>query len=46
MKTTEELAEYIVEEIEKEDIILAIKKYGTFKMKKKFKKLLKWWNNL
>lgn len=38
-----ELADYIVNEIEKEDFIYALKHYGCFKIKTKAKDIKKWW---
>lgn len=43
MQTIEELADYIVNEIEKEDFIYAIKHYGGFKVQTTAKQLKKWW---
>ena len=41
-----ELADYIVEEIEKEDFIYAMKRYGGFKVKTTAKKLKQRWYEL
>lgn len=40
-ETLEELADYIVNEIEKEDLKYAIKHYGCFKIKTTVKKILR-----
>lgn len=40
-KTIEELAEDIIDEIEKEDLKYAIKTYGSFKVKTTAKKILR-----
>ena len=45
-ETIEQLANYIVEEIEKEDFIHAMKHYGGFKMKTTAKKIIKWCDNI
>ena len=45
-ETIEELAKYIVNEIEREDFFYAIKHYGGFKIKTTAKKLLDWWDEV
>ena len=42
-QSIEELANYIVNEIEREDFIYALKRYGCYKMKTTVKEIRKWW---
>lgn len=42
-QSIEELANYIVNEIEREDFIYALKRYGHYKMRTTAKELRKWW---
>ena len=44
-ETIEELANYIVNEIEREDFIYAMKHYGSYKMHTTAKELKKWWED-
>ena len=41
-----DLANYIIEEIEREDFQHAYKRYGTFKIKKICKRIIEIWNSL
>lgn len=43
-ESIEELARYIVNEIEKEDFFYAMKHYGGFKIKTTAKQILDWWD--
>lgn len=43
-QTIEELADYIVNEIEREDFIHALKHYGCYKIRTTAKELRKWWD--
>lgn len=45
-ESIEELARYIVNEIEKEDFFYAMKHYGGFKIKTTARKLLDWWDKV
>ena len=45
-QTIEELAEYIINEIEKEDLKYAIKQYGCFKIKTTARKIMKMANEI
>ncbi len=45
-KTIEELADEIIIEIEREDFIHAMKRYGSHKMKTTVKELKKWWDDV
>lgn len=42
-QSIEELANYIVNEIEREDFIYALKHYGCYKIKTTVKEIRKWW---
>ena len=42
-QSIEELANYIVNEIEREDFIYALKRYGHYKIRTTPKELRKWW---
>lgn len=42
-QTIEELADYIVNEIEREDFIHALKHYGCYKIRTTAKEIRKWW---
>ena len=44
--TLQELAEEIINEIEREDFIYALKHYGCYKMKTTAKEIIKWCNNV
>lgn len=43
-QSIEELADYIVNEIEREDFIHALKHYGCYKIRTTAKELRKWWD--
>lgn len=45
-QSIEELADYIVKDIEQEDFKKAYKKYGSYKIRAGYRKILKWWNEL
>lgn len=45
-KTIEELADEIVSEIEREDFIYAMKRYGSYKVHTTVKELKKWWDDV
>ena len=45
-ETIEELADYIVNEIEKEDFFYAMRHYGKFKIKGTAEKILNWWDDV
>ena len=45
-KTLSELAEDIINEIEREDFIYAMKHYGGFKVKTTVKQVKKWWDDV
>ena len=45
-KSVEELAAEIVNEIEREDFIYAMKRYGGFKIKTTAKQILEWWDEI
>ena len=42
-QSIEELANYIVNEIEREDFIYELKRYGYYKIRTTAKELRKWW---
>ena len=45
-QTIEELANDIINTIEREDFIYALKHYGCFKIEKTAKELKEWWNEV
>ena len=45
-QTLEELADYIVNTIEKEDFFYAMKHYGGYKIRTTVKDLQKWWDEI
>lgn len=45
-QSIEELANYIVNEIEKEDFYYALKHYGNYRIEKKAKEIQKWWDDI
>lgn len=45
-QTIEELANDIVNEIEKEDFYYALKHYGCYKVEKTARELKQWWENV
>ena len=45
-QTIEELANYIINEIYKEDFFCAMRDYGGFKMKTTAKQISEWWDEI
>ena len=45
-ESIEELADYIVKEIEREDFIHSMKRFGGFKIRTTAKQIIKWWDSI